>query len=189
VVALVLALALSITRNEPFVVEASQQISYDVRVPRESLRQYVDDIGLFARNMPGVVGVTPLGGETYLYRTAKDIPLSGRMETEFVIQKSTEGDSVTLYRSRNEHDDNYMSCRVRIRPVGETHTNIEIRLRIRLTREHGSDVHWLAPLLGSNFIESRMDDDLGEMLKKFVERSTLELYSRFNITKVETDVR
>lgn len=182
-IAFVLALAFAITGNESFVVDASKQISYDVRISRESLREYVDDIGLFARNMPGVVEVTPLGDDVYLYRTEKDIPLSGRMETEFIIQKSVDGDSVTEYRSRNKDDDNYMSCRVRLRPVDATHTNIEIQLRIRLTREHASDVHWLAPIVGARFIESQMDDDLDEMLKEFVDRSNKELYARFNISE------
>ena len=180
---LLLAVLLTISGTDPFVVDASKEISYDVGISRESLREYVDDIGLFARNMPGVVGVTPAGTDTYLYKTAKEIPLSGRLETDFLIRKSTEGDSVTIYRSTNDRDDNYMSCRVEIRTVDECHTNIAIRLRIRLTRENASEVHWLAPILGARFIESRMDDDLEEMLKEFVERSNRELYGRFNITK------
>jgi carbon monoxide dehydrogenase subunit G len=182
---LLLALFLTIPGNDPFVVDASKEISYDVEISRASLREYVDDIGLFARNMPGVVSVTPQGEDTYLYKTAKEIPLSGRLETDFLIRKSTEGDSVTIYRSTDDKDDNYMSCRVQIRMVDESHTNIVVRLRIRLSRENASEVHWLAPILGARFIESRMDEDLEGMLKEFVERSNIELYGRLRSTRAE----
>ena len=182
---LLLVLLMTVSGSDPFVVDASKEISYDVGISRESLREYVDDIGLFARNMPDVVGVTPTGPDTYLYKTAKEIPLSGRLETDFQIRKSTEGDSVTIYRSTAENDYNYMSCRVQIRTVDESHSNIAIRLRIRLTRENASEVHWLAPILGERFIESRMNDDLEAMMKEFVERSNNELYSRIKSASAE----
>ncbi len=166
--------------NDAFVVDASKQVSYNVDISRDSLRLFIDDIGLFARNMPGVVGVTPLGNNTFLYRTEKEIPFSGRMETTFLIEKVVEGDSVTVYRSKDEQDENYMSCRVSVHPADTCRTSIGISLRIRLSRHRGSEIHWLAPILGEHFIESRMNDDLEDMLKEFVERSNAELYSRFH---------
>lgn len=164
--------------SEVFIVDASTEASYNVELSRETLRGYVDDIGLFARNMPGVVSVRPLGNDKYLYQTEKTLPLAGKMSTDFVIQKSVIGDSVTMYRSVSIDDPNYMSCRVTISPLTEESTRIQIRLRLRLSRTNASEIHWLAPILGNGFISDRMQEDMEEMLRTFIERSNKELYTR-----------
>lgn len=162
--------------DEPFVVQAAARISYNVELSRTELRSFADDIGLFKRHMPGVVGVTPLGPDTYLYQTEKEVPLSSAMKTDFIIGKRTVGDSVTVYESVNPADQNYMFCRVLIRPVDENTTTIEIELKLRMERESGSDIHWLAPLLGATFISDQMEGDIEDMLQTFVEKSNEELY-------------
>jgi hypothetical protein len=161
-----------------FVVDASAERTYKVNISREDLRLQVDDIGLFARNMPGVVGVTPLENNRYLYLTEKDLPMAGTMRTEFLIEKSVVGDSVTWYRSTRIDDPNYMSCKVVIRTVDERSSSITVALRIRLARENASDVHWMAPLLGEQFISDRMTGDLEDMLSAFILKSNEELYAR-----------
>jgi hypothetical protein len=161
-----------------FVVDASAERTYSVNISREDLRRELDDIGLFARNMPGVVGVTRLEHDRYLYLTEKQLPLAGTMRTEFLIEKTVDGDSVTCYRSTRSDDPNYMSCRVVIRPVDVTSTSIRIALRIRLARENAAEVHWMAPLLGEQFISDRMTGDLEEMLSAFIEKSSEDLYAR-----------
>lgn len=169
---------LLVVTGDPFIVEASASTSYSVAVSRESLRTYVDDIGLFRRNMPGVVAVTPMGNDTYLYQTEKEIPLSPALRTDFVIQKRTVGDSVTVYESVDQKDANYMFCQVLIRPESETSTRIVIDLRLRMARQHASEVHWMAPILGAEFISDQMGRDIEEMLEVFVEKSNGELYGR-----------
>jgi hypothetical protein len=164
--------------NDAFVVNASTSASYVVELPRESLRSYVDDIGLFARNMPGVVAVTPIAENTFLYQTEKSIPLAGTMSTDFLIEKSVVGDSVTMYQSVNTEDQNFMRCSVTIRPQTENTTSISIMLQLRLSRVSGSEIHWLAPILGESFIEARMKEDMEEMMESFIESSNKELYNR-----------
>jgi hypothetical protein len=162
--------------GELFTVDASSETSYNVDINREALKGYVDDIGLFQRHMPGVVSVEPLGNDRYLYVTEKELPLAGNMRTEFLIQKFVYGDSVTVYRSANLDAHNYMYCRVKIIPEGATNTIIAIALRVRLSREDASEVHWMAPILGADFINDQMTKDLDDMLAVFVERSNAELY-------------
>ena len=171
----VLALAVSVLSSSLFIVDASSEATYSVAVPRAVLRAYVDDIDLLSRNMRGVVSIMPLGNNRYRYQTEKAIPLSGPLRTEFIIRKIVHGDSLTVYRSESIHDENYMSCKVRLVPDGESHTKITISLRVRLSRENPSEVHWLAPVLGEDFISDRMRSDLEGMLKEFVGRSTEEL--------------
>jgi carbon monoxide dehydrogenase subunit G len=175
---IVLAILLLSGNASFFTVAASASASYDVAIPREALRGYADDIGLLARHMPGVVSVTPRGDGTYLYRTSKEIPLSSPLETDFVIRKDQVGDSLTVYRSVDDGDLNYMSCRVLIRPRDAATTTIEIQLQIRLSRERAAEVHWLAPVLGESFISREMTKDMDEMLQEFIEKSSEELYAR-----------
>lgn len=166
--------------GELFTVDASAETSYNVEIAREALKGYVDDIGLFERHMPGVVSVEPTGVDRYRYITEKELPLAGTMRTEFLIQKFVYGDSVTVYRSTDLNALNYMYCRVRISPAGATNTTITIALRVRLSREDASEVHWMAPILGADFINDQMSKDLDDMLAMFVESSNEELYTHLS---------
>ena len=166
--------------GDNFVVDASAEISYNVSISREDLRLFVDDIGLFRRNMSGVVGVDSLGENTYLYRTSREVPLKGRMDADFVIKRTVANDTVTVYRTPDVRDPNWMECRVELRPVGEKETSITLHLRLRMEREHGYEVHWLAPIVGADFISERMKEDLTDMLREFAEKSSQELYRRFS---------
>jgi hypothetical protein len=165
--------------NDNFVVDASAKIAYTVDISRENLRLYVDDLGLFQRNMAGVVGVDSLGEDTFLYRTSREVPLKGKMDADFVIQKTVANDTLTVYRTPDPRDPNWMECRVELTPVGETQTSINIALRLRMEREHGYEVHWLAPIVGADFLSDRMKEELAGMLREFADRSSKELYQRF----------
>lgn len=165
--------------NESFVVDASARIAYTVSISREDLRLYVDDLGLFRRNMSGVVGVDSLGHDTFLYRTSREVPLKGTMDADFVIQRTVANDTLTVYRTPDASDPNWMECRVELTPVNARETSISIALRLRMERDHGYEVHWLAPVVGADFISDRMKEELAGMLKEFAERSSKELYERF----------
>lgn len=179
------AFLLLVFTSDPFVADAQASASYTVERSRQMLKDYVDDIGLFERNMPGVVGVTPIGDGRYLYQTEKDLPLAGTMRTDFIIDKKVQGDSVYVYESVNPEDTNYMFCKVVVRPSGPEQTAITIQIRLRLVRESGSDVHWLAPILGQDFISNEMSKDLQEMLAVFVEKSNREMEEQLTRGGVE----
>jgi hypothetical protein len=165
--------------SNAFVVDVATSVSYQIRLPRATLREFVDDIGLFRRHMPGVVGVDSLGNERYLYRTQKSVPLAGTLEADFLIERRREADTLTVYESPSS-DPNYMLCAVHIRPDSDSTTAITIRLRLRLVRSSGFEIHWMAPLLGRGFIEDRMREDMEQMLEEFIQASNAELYRRFS---------
>ncbi len=171
----ILAVVALLVSRGLFIVDASSEASYTVPVPRSILRAYVDDVQLLSRNMPGVVDITSLGDNRFRYRTEKNLPLARPLVTEFVIRKTMVGDSLAVYRSEAVHDPDYMSCKVKLIPRGEDSTMITISLRVRLSRQNPSDVHWMAPILGEDFISEKMHGDLEEMLREFVERSEREL--------------
>ena len=174
----ILVALLLLINGDRFVAEATAEANYTVNLSRQALAGYVDDIGLFERNMPGVVSVTPLGEERYVYLTEKDLPLAGTMRTEFRIEKITEGDSTTVYRSVDSTAENYMYTRVVITPTSPSASRMRILVQLRLSRENASEVHWMAPLMGEEFISYQMTKDLQSMLETFVEQSTKDLYDR-----------
>jgi hypothetical protein len=176
----IILLTLGTSSDADFIVDASAQLTYTIDISREDLRLFVDDIGLFQRHMAGVVGVEKLDGDKYLYKTSREIPLQGRMNVDFVIQKNVQNDSLTVYRTPDINAPNWMLCRVQLIPITEKQTSITITLRLRMVRKHGYEVHWLAPLVGADFISDRMKEDLETMLRDFAESSNRELYNRFS---------
>ena len=171
--------ALLIFWSSEFVVDVSTSTSYRINLPRGVVRGFADDIGLFRRNMPGVVGVDSVAPDIYRYRTEKSVPLAGTLRTDFVIARRTEGDSVTTYESVDRRDPNYMFCSVTIVPESDSTTHVTIHLRLRLVRESAFAIHWMAPILGERFIEARMREDMEEMLTEFIDSSNDELQRRF----------
>lgn len=171
-------LAVLLLLNSTFVVDVSTTASYRLEIPRERLRSFVDDIGLFERHMPGVVGVTRLSDSTYRYETEKQLPLAGTLATTFVIVKRIVSDSLTVYESLRPDDPNYMYCAVAIEPDSHSSTVIGLTLRLRLTRKNPFSIHWMAPLLGERFIAARMKEEMEEMVKEFIHGSSAELYNR-----------
>lgn len=178
---MIVALLFLLIFNEKggFVVEASCEARYTVTLPREALRAYVDDIDLFARNMPGVVDIQHLGADTYIYRTYKDVPLGRPVEGTFHIGRITQNDSVTRYQSLDEDARDFMSCTVLVVPAGDSETSVEVSLRLRLTRDTASEIHWLAPILGADFINRQMSEDLDAMLQEFIVNSSEDLHRQF----------
>jgi len=174
---LLLMLTLLAPAPDRFTVQAAAEYEYVVDRPRESLRGRADDLSLFARNMPGVVGVMAAGEDTYLYRTARSVPFSDDIRLAFLLRRTVEGDSVTVYRSADSLAADYMECRVRMRAEGSGRTAVGVRLLLRMSRENGSDIHLLAPVMGERFLSSRMESDLEEMLETFAGKAAAELHA------------
>jgi hypothetical protein len=177
---MMLALALFLVASSPdaYTVRATAEREYVIERSRESLRDFMDDLGLFARHMPGVAGVEAMEEDRYLYRTEKRVPLAPALAIDFAIRKTVESDSLTVYRSVDSLAADWMECRVLFRPDGGERTPVRIDLTVRMTREDASDVHWLAPVVGRALIARQMSDDLRTMLDEFAAGSTAELHAR-----------
>jgi len=160
-----------------FTVDAGAGIKYQIDIPYERVQSHADDIGLLARNMPGVVGIQRLSENRFLYQTQRSVPLGKDLKLDFTIERRMEN-GVTIYETADAKDPNYMRCAVRVVPLPRNRTGFDIRLRLRLSRESGSEVHWMAPIVGESFLSERMSEDLDDMLKEFRRRSSAELYEK-----------
>jgi hypothetical protein len=158
-----------------FIVDAAAEVSFTVRAHPDSVRARLADIGLLARNMPGVVEIRPVEGGEYLYRTEREIPFSGTSRHDFRIARTAAQDGAVLYRTADPQAHNWMSYRLLPSSDGEGSTLVVVRLRVRLVRESGTEIHLLAPVLGESFISEQMEKDLRSVLEEFTVRAVREL--------------
>jgi len=158
-----------------FIVDAAAEVSFTVRAHPDTVRPRLADIGLLARYMPGVVEIRPTGGGEYLYRTEREIPFSGISRNDFRIARTPTQDGAVLYRTNDPQAQNWMSYRLHSSPDGEGKTRVDVRLRVRLVRESGTEIHVLAPVLGESFLSEQMERDLRKMLEEFAGRVVREL--------------
>ena len=158
-----------------FIVDATAEVSFLLHAHPDTVRARLGDIGLLARNMPGVVEIQSLGSKEYLYRTEREIPFSGTSHNDFPIARTPAQDGAVLYRTPDPHAQNWMSYRLHPSSGGEGKTRVDVRLRVRLVRKSGTEIHLLAPVLGESFLSEQMERDLRKMLEEFAGRVVREL--------------
>ena len=158
-----------------FIADATAEVSFSLHAHPDTVRARLGDIGLLARNMPGVAEIRPLEGEEYLYRTEREIPFSGTSRNDFRIARTPAQDGDVLYRTNDPQAQNWMSYRLHPSSDGGGKTRVDVRLRVRLVRESGTEIHLLAPVLGESFISEQMERDLRKMLEEFAGRVVREL--------------
>jgi hypothetical protein len=172
-VILALFVALLGFSSEAFIVDATAEHEVSIAAPVEHVVRCVNDVGLLRRHMPGVVDIREIGVHQFAYRTEREMPFSGTVSTDFVIDRHQFNDSTVVYRTPDIAAVNYMSFTFAVRRDG-VHAVAKIRLRVRLSREDARDIHVLAPLLGADFISDRMEEDLLRMLREFAQKGKAE---------------
>ncbi len=153
-----------------FTLDATAHHSVELRHPIDSVRALVHNLKTLEESMPGVIEIRPEGEGRFLYRTKREIPFSAPMQIDFRIVGVFEPDGSVTWRTPGTDDHNWMSFRFVTVPVGTSTTLLSLRLRVRLVREQGTEIHVLAPLLGERFLSERMEQDLTAMLHLFGER-------------------
>jgi hypothetical protein len=158
-----------------FIVDATAEVSFTLHARPDAVCARLAEIGLLSRNMPGVVEIRPEGDDGYLYRTEREIPFSGMSRNDFPITRVPAHDGAVLYRTLDPQAQNWMSYRLNPSSGGEGRTRVDVRLRVRLVRDSGTEIHLLAPVLGESFISEQMEKDLRAMLEEFAGRAVREL--------------
>ena len=171
----------------PFIVDASAETSFLVRRPDSAVRTTLNDVQIFRRNMPGVVAITAIDDSTWLYKTERRMPFSETVNTDFVLMRS--GGSVVTYHTPEVTAGNWMLFRFESTPVGADQTSVRVRLRVRLVRQNGGDIHLFAPVLGEDFISDRMHDDLAGMLELFAANVVREFETFHSAMTAEGELR
>ena len=156
--------------SQEFTLDATAYHDVELPLPADSVHSLIRRISTLETMMPGVVDITAQSGGWFLYRTEREIPFSGKMQTDFRIVNISGEDGSVTYRTPGTEAENWMSFRLAPAATGNGTTRLLLRLRVRLVRNHGTDIHLLAPLLGEGFLSKSMEDDLSAMLQIFAER-------------------
>ena len=56
---------------------------------------------------------------------------------------------------------------------------VTLKFKIRMTREDPSDIHFLAGILGEDFISARMKDKLDGDMDTFIEDATEDMHNKY----------
>ena len=160
--------------DDGFKVSASvkKSITFSSNIDRVSA--YMKNLDVYKKNFPGIVNVKKLEDRQSEWTYEIDAPLSSPMQMSFVLVEKSFSDYFIIYESKNSATD-YFRCAAVLEPASENSTVITISISIRMKRESGSDVHFLAPVLGEKFISKEMRKQIEKNLTSFLDNCRREL--------------
>lgn len=145
---------------------------FNVNISRAS--EYFKDISVYQRNFPGIISVKKLGGKESEWVYEIDAPLASPVRMSFVLVETISSEDYTVFESKTKTPD-YFKCSARMVSLGEEETRISITIKIKMVRESGGDVHFMAPILGEKFISKEMKKDLTKALSTFLAKCKKEV--------------
>jgi hypothetical protein len=158
-----------------FTIKASIEQTRVIALPVGNVRSYYADLSVYKRHFPGIIDTRRVSATESLWTYEMDPPLAPKRRTTFrLTQYDTSPQTVTFKTAEGLED--FMLCRATVVAINDTATRVTIGMELRMTRESGGDFHWLAPVVGQNFISEQMRKQVGEDLDTFFERTTNELY-------------
>lgn len=153
-----------------FIADAEWKEEYPVGQRSLYVRSVIGSTEFLARTMPGVTEILTLPGEEFLYRTERSMPFVGVVRTDFRIRREEWTDSSVVFRTPSVQEANYMVLSLSLATEPGRETVLHARLRVRLTRDDGAEIHPFAPLVGEAFISGQMERDIRQTLQTFARR-------------------
>jgi hypothetical protein len=162
-----------------FTISAEVEKSSVVDLPKGFVREYIKNLNIFPKYFPDIVSVKTINDTESEWVYAVDAPLASTYYLTFILVEKESTPGVMLLESKNPEPD-YLFCKAVFDSLGENSTNVSINFKIKMTRENASDVHFMAGLLGENFISAQMKNKLDGDLETFIERATKDMYKKYN---------
>ncbi len=164
--------------GKSFTVSASVSKSRTFNYNAKDVMSLIEDLTVFSRHFPNMISVTSLGNEKSEWVYEIDPPMASSFNVSFILYKKSPDDEQVVFES-SKNDDNYFYCKAKFIPAGDERTVLSLYFKIRLTRESGSDIHFMAPLLGEKYISDKMKKDLSEDTDTFLNRIKGELRKKY----------
>lgn len=161
---------LLLVRPDPFIADAEWRGEFPLGLRSLHVCSVIGSTEFLARTMPGVTEIRDLPEGEFLYRTERSMPFAGVVRTDFRIRRDEWTDSSVVFRTPSAEEANYMILALRFATEPGRGTVLHARLRVRLMRDDGAEIHPFAPLLGEAFISGQMERDLSETLRMFAVR-------------------
>ena len=164
---------INISRAE-FTVSAEVTSGTVFKVNISRATEYFKDISVFQRNFPGIISVKKLGDKESEWVYEIDAPLASPVRMPFILVETISAYDYMVFESKSKTPD-FFRCSARMVSLGEEETRISITIKIKMVRESGSDVHFMAPILGEKFISKEMKKDLTKALSTFLAKCKKEI--------------
>jgi hypothetical protein len=165
-----------------FTIYAEVEKSQIINLPYDYLDLKLRDLSIYQKYYPGMIDVKRIDNKRTSWTYEIDMPLSKNYKTTYILEERSPQKGVLIYETLNNSND-YMFCQASLTQIDINKTELKIKMIIKTVREKGSDIHFLAPLLGQNFISKKMQDKLEEDMNIFFEKVINEFYTEYNNSK------
>ena len=161
-----------------FTIHAEVEKSASVDLPRSFVRDYINDLSVYPRYFPDILSVTKNSETESVWVYMVDAPLAPTLYFTFTLEEKQSTPDLMVLESKNPEPD-YLYCKAKFDSLGESSTNVTLTFKIKMTREKASDIHFMAGILGEDFISSRMKDKLDGDMETFVENAVKDMHRKF----------
>ena len=157
-----------------FQVKAAYDEQREFTVGLERARAFFTDIGNFVRMMPGVERITTEAGGVARWLIRADVPVIGAVRHAFAVVLTEDSRARVEWSPASEERKNFLRYSVSFEERGPA-TLVRIAQRVEIRREHGRELHMLAPLVGAARLSAELQRGVGEMMHTFLLRARAEL--------------
>jgi len=165
-----------------FTIYAEVEKSNMIQLPFDYIDRELRDLSIYQKYFPSMIEVKRLDDTKTSWTYEVDMPLAKAVRTTYVLEERRPSKGVVIFETLNSSAD-YMFCMATIISHEPSKTELKIKMILKTTRESGSDIHFLAPIMGQKFISAQMKERLEEDLQTFLDKATNDLYTGFNNSK------
>ncbi|HYO62187.1 MAG TPA: hypothetical protein VER08_00880 [Pyrinomonadaceae bacterium] len=157
-----------------FQVKAAYDEQQEFGAALERARAFFTDVSNFARMMPGVERITTEAGGVVRWLIRADVPVIGSVRHAFAVVLTEDRPERVEWSPASEERKNFLRYSIVFQPRGAS-TLVRIAQRIEIRRQHGRELHMLAPLVGAARLSAELQKGVSEMMHTFLQRARTEL--------------
>ncbi len=163
-------------RSNPasFTISAEVERSAVIGSDESTVMNYIGNVDDYAKDFPNVISVKHSSGGSIELVYRVESPLASPFDITFLLTERSEIPDKLILESMTLEPDYFYSS-TSFKNTGPTQTSVSIHLKVRITREKASDIHFMAGILGEDYISARMKEKLGSGLETFLSNVQNEL--------------
>jgi hypothetical protein len=150
---------------------------YEIPFSIHRLCEFFSDPQSFARNMPIIDHIAPLDGgyDVSRWRFVVRAPIVAPIVWEFLVRRRINEETGEIFYASSDADRDTFRCDVHVRPGANGATDADVRLTVRLVRDHAKEIHPLAGWVGERWINRIVLDRMDKMATIFVQNGLYEI--------------
>jgi uncharacterized membrane protein len=160
-----------------FTITAESERSLYFYLDYKTIRAYYENLDIYPKFFPNMDSVKAKDSIESFWSYKIDYPMSPAWDVTFNEIKQVTPDSILIFESKNP-EKNYLYWKAVFSPYNEKQTTVKIDIKVRLTREKASDIHFLAGIVGAGYINSKMKDKIDEDLDEFFAKTSKDMYAK-----------